>query len=220
MKNTKKIEFKPLTPINSNRAEAVNVRRRGDWMEVTGTPAAVCPKTTDDRFLGADRRGSRTYYFMQRNGKDVIMSGYRQDGTFTAVQRTLFADGGSVTGFAVSGEFVVMSTSAGLRYLHFNGSGYDSLGGMVEMPEFAFGTIMSATISTDIAGITLKGSYPQWKGTLAASDRSGVERAFRSAISELQTVASGEAAACSQSCFAWHCACGTTVCSGAVQRHA
>lgn len=44
MKNTKKIEFKPLTPINSNRAEAVNVRRRGDWMEVTGTPAAVCPK--------------------------------------------------------------------------------------------------------------------------------------------------------------------------------
>ena len=106
------------------------MRRRGDWMEVTGTPAAVCPKTTDDRFLGADRRGSRTYYFMQRNGKDVIMSGYRQDGTFTAVQRTLFADGGSVTGFAVSGEFVVMSTSAGLRYLHFNGSGYDSLGGM------------------------------------------------------------------------------------------
>ena len=174
MKNTKKIEFKPLTPIDGNRAEAVNVRRRGDWMEVTGTPAAVCPKTTDDRFLGADRRGSRTYYFMQRNGKDVIMSGYRQDGTFTAVQRTLFADGGSVTGFAVSGEFVVMSTSAGLRYLHFNGSGYDSLGGMVEMPEFAFGTIMSATISTDIAGITLKGSYPQWKGTLAASDRSGV----------------------------------------------
>lgn len=190
MKNTKKIEFKPLTPIDGNRSEAVNVRRRGDWMEVTGTPAAVCPKTTDDRFLGADRRGSRTYYFMQRNGKDVIMSGYRQDGTFTAVQRTLFADGGSVTGFAVSGEFVVMSTSAGLRYLHFNGSGYDSLGGMVEMPEFAFGTIMSATISTDIAGITLKGSYPQWKGTLAASDRSGVERAFRSAISELQTVAS------------------------------
>ncbi len=190
MKNTKKIEFKPLTPIDGNRSEAVNVRRRGDWMEVTGTPAAVCPKTTDDRFLGADRRGSRTYYFMQRNGKDVIMSGYRQDGTFTAVQRTLFADGGSVTGFAVSGEFVVMSTSAGLRYLHFNGSGYDSLGGMVEMPEFAFGTITSATISTDIAGITLKGSYPQWKGTLAASDRSGVERAFRSAISELQTVAS------------------------------
>lgn len=190
MKNTKKIEFKPLTPIDGNRSEAVNVRRRGDWMEVTGTPVAVCPKTTDDRFLGADRRGSRTYYFMQRNGKDVIMSGYRQDGTFTAVQRTLFADGGSVTGFAVSGEFVVMSTSAGLRYLHFNGSGYDSLGGMVEMPEFAFGTIMSATISTDIAGITLKGSYPQWKGTLAASDRSGVERAFRSAISELQTVAS------------------------------
>ena len=97
MKNTKKIEFKPLTPIDGNRSEAVNVRRRGDWMEVTGTPAAVCPKTTDDRFLGADRRGSRTYYFMQRNGKDVIMSGYRQDGTFTAVQRTLFADGGSVT---------------------------------------------------------------------------------------------------------------------------
>lgn len=190
MKNTKKIEFKPLTPIDGNRSEAVNVRRRGDWMEVTGTPAAVCPKTTDDRFLGADRRGSRTYYFMQRNGKDVMMSGYRQDGTFTAVQRTLFADSGSVTGFAVSGEFVVMSTSAGLRYLHFNGSDYDSLGGMVEMPEFAFGTIMSATISTDIAGITLKGSYPQWKGTLAASDRSGVERAFRSAISELQTVAS------------------------------
>lgn len=164
MKNTKKIEFKPLTPIDGNRAEAVNVRHRGDWMEVTGTPAAVCPKTTDDRFLGADRRGSRTYYFMQRNGKDVIMSGYRQDGTFTAVQRTLFADGGSVTGFAVSGEFVVMSTSAGLRYLHFNGSGYDSLGGMVEMPEFAFGTIMSATISTDIAGITL--SATMWQPTL------------------------------------------------------
>ena len=69
MKNTKKIEFKPLTPIDGNRSEAVNVRCRGDWMEVTGTPAAVCPKTTDDRFLGADRRGSRTYYFMQRNGK-------------------------------------------------------------------------------------------------------------------------------------------------------
>lgn len=164
MKNTKKIEFKSLTPIDGNRSEAVNVRRRGDWMEVTGIPAAVCPKTTDDRFLGADRRGSRTYYFMQRNGKDVIMSGYRQDGTFTAVQRTLFADGGSVTGFAVSGEFVVMSTSAGLRYLHFNGSGYDSLGGMVEMPEFAFGTIMSATISTDIAGITL--SATMWQPTL------------------------------------------------------
>ena len=64
MKNTKKIEFKPLTPIDGNRSEAVNVRRRGDWMEVTGTPAAVCPKTTDDRFLGADRRGSRTYYFL------------------------------------------------------------------------------------------------------------------------------------------------------------
>lgn len=75
MKNTKKIEFKSLTPIDGNRSEAVNVRRRGDWMEVTGIPAAVCPKTTDDRFLGADRRGSRTYYFMQRNGKDVIMSG-------------------------------------------------------------------------------------------------------------------------------------------------
>lgn len=164
MKNTKKIEFKPLTPIDGNWSEAVNVRHRGDWMEVTGTPAVVCPKTTDDRFLGADRRGSRTYYFMQRNGKDVIMSGYRQDGTFTAVQRTLFADGGSVTGFAVSGEFVVMSTSAGLRYLHFNGSGYDSLGGMVEMPEFAFGTIMSATISTDIAGITL--SATMWQPTL------------------------------------------------------
>lgn len=50
MKNTKKIEFKPLTQIDGNRSEAVNVRRRGDWMEVTGTPAAVCPKTTDDRF--------------------------------------------------------------------------------------------------------------------------------------------------------------------------
>ena len=55
MKNTKKIEFKPLTPIDGNRAEAVNVRRRGDWMEVTGTPAAVCPKTTDDRFPDFDR---------------------------------------------------------------------------------------------------------------------------------------------------------------------
>ena len=70
------------------------------------------------------------------------MSGYRQDGTFTAVQRTLFADGGSVTGFAVSGEFVVMSTSAGLRYLHFNGSGYDSLGGMVEMLLMQLGEVI------------------------------------------------------------------------------
>ena len=159
-------------------------------MEVVGIPAAVCPKTSSDRFLGTDRRGVRTYYFMQRNGKDVIVAGYSQGGQFTVVQRTLFNDVGNVTGFAVSGEFVVMSTSVGLRYLHFNGSGYDVLGGMVEMPVFAFGTISSSTISTDIAGITLKGTYSQWKGTLTASDRSIVERAFRSGISELQAVAS------------------------------
>lgn len=189
MKNTTTISFKPLTAVDGNRAEALNVRPRGEWMEVVGEATAVCPKTADDVLLGIDRRGSRTYYFMQRRHRIVSVAGYSQNGAFTALGEDLLDAEGDAYGFAVSGDFVVLSTPKGLRYLHFNGSGYDSLGGAVEMPVFAFGTNESATVATDIPGFVMKSSYRQWTGTLTATDRGTVERAFMSSVAQLQRLA-------------------------------
>lgn len=189
MKNTTTISFKPLTSADGNRAEALNVRPCGEWMEVVGEAAAVCPKTSDDVLLGIDRRGNRTYYFMQRRHRTVSVAGYSQNGMFATIGVDLLDAEGDVYGFAVTGDFVVLSTAKGLRYLHYNGSGYESLGGTVEMPVFAFGTTESATVATDVPGFVLKSSYRQWTGTLAASDRSTVERTFMQSVTQLQRMA-------------------------------
>ncbi len=189
MKNTIKIPFKPLTGHNCEQAEAQNVRLDDGNMSVVGTPRAVCAKTAVDKFLGIDTRGDTTYYFMQRNGRTVLVAGYSRSGTSTAAEKEIFDAGSEVTAIASSGDFVVLTTASGLKYLRFVGNGYSLVGGMVEAPSFCFGTTLASSASTDIPGLTLKSTYRQWRGSLTASDKTTAKSNFVAAIAELQRMA-------------------------------
>ncbi len=189
MKNTVNFSFQPLSGRNTGRAEAQNVRYVGGKMTVTGAPAAICAKTVADRFLGIDTRGDTTYFFMQRNGTTVVVTGYSRNGTFTAAEKEIFEAQDEVTALASTGSFVVLATAGGLQYLLFNGNGYSHLGGMVEVPSFCFGTTSATTASADIPGLTLKSTYRQWSGSLTASDKKSAKSNFQTAIDELQRAA-------------------------------
>ncbi len=190
MKNTVNFSFQPLSGRNTAQAEAQNMRYEGGKMTVVGSPAAICAKTAADRFLGIDTRGDTTYFFMQRNGSTVLVTGYSRNGEFTAAEKEIFDASGEVTSLASTGSFVVLATAGGLQYLRFNGNGYSHIGGMIEVPSMCFGTSSAATASTDIPGLTLKSTYTQWRGSLTASDKKSAKSNFQSAIDELQQVAS------------------------------
>lgn len=190
MKNTKEISFDIVRGNGRERSTAVNMRLRGGVLEAVGLPWEVAVKETGDAFLGVDRRGGRTYFFVQRPSGEVVIAGYNDGDEFTATDAVLFTTDGSVTSVAPCGQFVLFATADGLRYVRYDGARYVYLGGRPGVPEMQTGMTAGGTLSSEIAETTLKSTYTNWQGALSATDSRTLKSLMSGAIDDIRGQAS------------------------------
>ena len=180
------IPLQTLRQGDAAEAEAVNLRAYGkDSVAAVGNPLPIAALPGGDRLVGYDRRQGRTYYFSERDGA-LILLGYAADGTFTATGETIATLGSPVTAFASTGDFVVISTTDGLSYLHYSDGTYSFLGGAPQFPVMAFGTAEKVELSAEIAGRRLSGTYSGWSGSLQSADLAAMEKQAVKAMDNLQ----------------------------------
>ena len=181
------VPMRTLQPGDGTEAEAVNVRRHGkNAVSAVGKPMLAGVLQEGDRLVGYDRRGGRIYYFSAR-GNSIVLSGYYSGGGgFTAVNRVIADTGNEIGECLPSGDFVVVSTSGGLLYMHYLDGDYAYLGGAPEFPVMAFGTTGRVTLSAEVPGRELSGYYGEWAGTLQASDLSAMERQVEAASGRIE----------------------------------
>lgn len=180
------IPLQTLRQGDAAEAEAVNLRAYGkDSVAAVGNPLPIAALPGGDRLVGYDRRQGRTYYFSERDGA-LILLGYAADGTFTATGETIATLGSPVTAFASTGDFVVISTTDGLSYLHYSDGTYSFLGGAPQFPVMAFGTAEKVELSAEIAERRLSGTYSGWSGSLQSADLAAMEKQAVKAMENLQ----------------------------------
>ena len=181
------VDMRTSPPADGLVAETVNLRSHGKGiLSATGNPSAIARMQENDRFVGCDHRNGSTYYFVLRNGNLVLLGRSEADGTFTedgTVVAQLEEDIGKC---AATGDFFILSTDAGLRFLHYSGGTYTFLGGAPQFPVLAFGTTDTAQLTATLPGHKLNGAYPEWSGTLQASDASAVTRQVKTAFDNLR----------------------------------
>lgn len=173
-----------MRPSDGTEAIAVNLRPTERGLAAVGMPLQIADAGTDTRFIGNDRRGNRLYFFAQRQG-NVLLAGYRDDGIdFVPAEKALFTTTATVKSIASAGDFVLINTSEGLEYLHYDQGGYEHMGS-IEFPVFAFGTTDMAELSETIASYPLEGSYPGWHGTMMPDDATTLARSALNAVKKL-----------------------------------
>ncbi len=174
---------------NYEGIELVNARPTGDGaIVVAGAPEMITYLLQGDRFLGLDRRGSRTYYFVEHERR-LMLLGYAVEGEeFSFVEMT-FGDEMAVEGFAVTGDYVVLVTDGGLRFLHYNGDGYDLYGEAPVLPQLAVGIAEERTYSEIVTGRTLRENYSRWQGSLLPQDLTDMNKSVNTAVSRLRAKA-------------------------------
>lgn len=189
-KQVRRIGLGTLPAADCRDGEAVNVRPAGDGAEVVGMPSVIAYITSSDKLLGTDVRGGRHYYFVSRNSRTAVLSGYEEEGRFVAVGQTLFETEGEITGMVSSGDLVVFGCAAGLEYLLHTPAGYEYLGGGIPFPVFSIGAGAHSRITATVSGVELSSNYPQWKGSLCGTDAARMKNAFENAADEIgQTAA-------------------------------
>lgn len=167
-------------------AEAVGVRTAAaGCVAAAALPAIVARMQQGDTFAGYDRRGEREYYFAVRNGA-LWLLGCNESGSFSTTEKQLFAIEGELISMTASGNFLVASTSAGLRYLFYDGADYSYLGAAPEFPTMAFGATDSTDLVETIAATKFKGEYPEWRGSLQPDDFATATKMVATAIKNLK----------------------------------
>ena len=181
------VDMRTSPPADGLVAETVNLRSHGKGiLSATGNPSAIAQMQENDRFVGCDHRNGSTYYFVLRNGNLVLLGRSEADGTFTEDDTVVAQLEEDIGKCAATGDFFILSTDAGLRFLHYSGGTYTFLGGAPQFPVLAFGTTDTAQLTATLPGHKLNGAYPEWSGTLQASDASAVTRQAKTAFDNLR----------------------------------
>ena len=183
------IKWESADGSNHQSIELVNARPTADGeIVVAGVPETIAYLSPGDRFLGCDRRANRTYYFVERDHQPMLLGYALPDVEFTFVEQS-FGVVMNVSGFAVTGDFVVLATDAGLRFLHFNGDGYDLFGEAPVLPKLAVGFAEERTYSEIVSARTLRENYSRWQGSLLPQDQTDMDKSVKAALSRLKAKA-------------------------------
>ena len=183
------IKWESADGSNHQSIELVNARPTADGeIVVAGVPETIAYLSPGDRFLGCDRRANRTYYFVERDRQPMLLGYALPDVEFTFVELS-FGVVMNVSGFAVTGDFVVLATDSGLRFLHFNGDGYDLFGEAPVLPKLAVGIAEQRTYSEIVSARTLRENYSRWQGSLLPQDQTDMDKSVKAALSRLKAKA-------------------------------
>jgi hypothetical protein len=162
----------------------INLRESDDSLSAVGSPVQFASMAIDEHLLlihhlpGADR-------FLTFSGRSIMLHGVRSASGYVNHGDFIVAAKGDIKGACVCGNFVVVSTSAGLLYLLSNASGYRAVDVADALPLFTFCTAESADLSRDVPSFTFSGSYSAWQRPLSADDVAGFSSAVRAAFNGL-----------------------------------
>lgn len=183
------INWDDASGANYEAVQLENARTTGDGaIVVAGAPEMITYLLQGDRFLGFDRRGSRTYYFVEHERR-LMLLGYAVPGEEFTFLEVTFGDEMAVDGFAVTGDFVVLGTDRGLRFLHFDGDGYELFGEAPVLPQLAVGIAEERTYSEIVTGRTLRENYSRWQGSLLPQDLTDMTKSVATAVDRLRAKA-------------------------------
>ena len=164
--SNKSIPWSGMSSLNPNQQELTNMRPVGaGTLAAVGNPEIITYLALGDSLVGCDLRGNSQHLFVLRDGY-LLYLGHTVEGEEFYFNETTLDKMEGVSGFASVGDFVVISTSDGMRFLRYADGEYTYLGGAVDFPQFAAGTAASMVLSQTVMGRTLENYYAKWSGTL------------------------------------------------------
>lgn len=167
--------------------ELVNMRERNESLEVVGRWNELADVASGERILLADRRADAEYYFSAK-GIKVNIHGMLKNGTYSVMNKTVCVTQGDVLWLKSIGDFVVIGTSAGNKYLRFNGGEYAELLRDELEPIIVFKAVNVCAITQKVAGRDFAKAYSRWV-TLDEKDRLVLQEDVTSAYSALLATA-------------------------------
>lgn len=177
---------------NLDQRNLINIRPLGNGTAiVTGKPEAITYLEPSDAFVGSDKRGEREYFFITRQGNLLLLGFISSTGGFEFVEKD-YGNIGNISDFSVSGDFIIISTDSGLKYLYFSNNDYEFLGNRIEFPELSFGTVNSSDISVKMPAVTLVDTYSTWAGDLLPHDKETLTKLTKSAFNQIKQIAKTE----------------------------
>lgn len=139
----------------------MNMRERNASLEVVGKWKEVADIVSPEQIILIDRRGVADYFISHRNGV-VYVHGMRVAGVYTMLNREVCSTEGEVLWAQSVGDFVTIGTSSGIKYLYYDGSGYEEMKREDMAPQLAFKAVNVTGIAQKVPGVDFKESYSRW----------------------------------------------------------
>lgn len=190
--SNKSIPWSGMSSLNPNQQELTNMRPVGaGTLAAVGNPEITTYLALGDSLVGCDLRGNSQHLFVLRDGY-LLYLGHTVEGEEFYFNETTLDKMEGVSGFASVGDFVVISTSDGMRFLRYADGEYTYLGGAVDFPQFAAGTAASMVLSQTVMGRTLENYYAKWSGTLLPDDFSDLTKSVKTAVDAIKKEAKAQ----------------------------
>ena len=190
--SNKSIPWSGMSNINANQQVLTNMRPVGSGtLAAVGNPQITTYLASGDTLAGCDLRGNTLHIFVLREG-NLLYLGHTVEGEDFYFNETSLDKMESVSGFASVGDFVVISTHAGMRFLRYTDGEYTYLGGTIEFPVFAAGTAASMVLSQTVMGRSLECNYTKWSGTLLPDDFANLTKSVKTAIAAIKKEAKAQ----------------------------
>lgn len=196
-KNTmKKLRIEPMGVTLRPNAEAADpgecsvmtdLRERNHAVEVVGEWSTLCSATGDEKLMLIDRRSDGDFYLACKQG-EISLKGVMCNGEFVEKATAITTFDAEIVALFSVGDFVVVDTDAGRRYLRYKEGTYKVLDFAGIAPQLMFKTVNETLLTESVPGITFDEPYTQWN-VLAETDRLAVQSAVRSAVGALKSKA-------------------------------
>lgn len=185
MKNTRILTPPLLQPAKSDTTRRVNLRQHNDCLIAAGEPETRWKLRFGETLAGCDRRGETTFVLTVRD-RQLLLAAAIEGSSARAVDRPLCTLEGDVAGMAASGEFLAVADSRRIILLRYTDDDYTLLDSEIRFPVFSWQAMPLGSVTADIPSFSLKGSYPNWTGTVNADDKADIRHLLNDAVSSLR----------------------------------
>lgn len=140
---------------------AMNVRECNDALVTMGNWHELCEIQQDERVMLIDKR-RESDYFLSCKGNEVRVLCKRVNGECVEQNEVICELDGGVRWMRSVGDFVVISTDSGVKYLHYANGEYRLLDFMKIAPQMVFGAVNSAEVSETVSSVDFEEPYSSW----------------------------------------------------------
>lgn len=192
MKDTEKIVLRNSKERYNNEygipgeaSEAINLRECDDALKACGDWHKVLALSTGTHLLAADRHGVITN-FITAEGFTISLYAQQHDGENPiVVNRQIGTVNGDIVRCVSVGDFVVIYTTKGKQYIHFDGERYTVVALEDALPVLTLSAGESVTMAIKIPALQFATPYSHWEAPLNDADKKMVCSALANADSNI-----------------------------------